>query len=204
MGELRLVLRQAGTEHREAVRNLLTEASDWLRGKDTDQWAEPWPDADRRAERIIKAIEARRTWIAWDEDQPAATLTASPHDHMIWPESIRHEPAVYVRRLVVGRQYAGNGLGGQLLDWAGLRARGVHWVRVDVWTTNTGLHGYYRRQGFERSGQSPVEGYPSAALFQKPTIRIRLPETPLFHVDPTTAWHPLWASSNGSPVLGHR
>ena len=78
----------------------------------------------------------------------------------------------------------GSGLGGQLLDWAGLCAGhdyGARWVRVDVWTTNTWLHAYYRGQGFTFCDYSPVRNYPSAALFQKRINQIRPPATPLFH-----------------------
>lgn len=187
MGRFRLALRRAGANDFEAVLGLLTEASQWLRTKNTDQWAVPWPDANGRKDRITRAIGAGRIWIAWDGDQPAATLTASPNDHMIWPAGNRQEPAVYVRRLTVSRRYAGRGLGGQLLDWAGLRASreyGARWIRVDVWTTNTRLHDYYRRQGFEYCGLSPVPGYPSAALFQRATDQLRSAGEPLFREDP--------------------
>ncbi|HEY5985248.1 MAG TPA: GNAT family N-acetyltransferase, partial [Streptosporangiaceae bacterium] len=88
-----------------------------------------------------------------------------------------------VSRLVVDRSYSGRGLGAQLLSWAGVRARRTHdarWVRVDVWTTNTALHAYYRRQGFMACGFCPTPGYPSAALFQKPTTQIRHADIPVF------------------------
>ena len=143
MGELRLVLRRASEEDFEAVRNLLTEASRWLRRKGTSQWALPWPNENGRNKNIRRAIRAGRTWIVWDGNLAAATLTASPNHHEIWPSENWHEQAVYVRRLAVSRRYAGRGLGGQLLDWAGIRASreyGALWIRVDVWTTNIGLH----------------------------------------------------------------
>jgi ribosomal protein S18 acetylase RimI-like enzyme len=187
MGRLLLALRRAGANDFEAVLGLVIEASQWLRTKDTDQWAVPWPDANGRKERITRAIGAGRIWIAWDGNLAAATLTASPNHHQVWPPENWPERAVYVRRITVSRTYSGLGLGGQLIDWAGLRASreyGARWIRADVWTTNTELHGYYRRQGFEYAGLSPVPGYPSAALFQKPTDQIRPPEAPLFRDAP--------------------
>lgn len=187
MGDLRFVLRRASAEDFEAVRNLLTEASRWLRRKGTNQWAVPWPDEDGRNENIRRAIGAGRTWIVRDGNLAAATLTASPNHHEIWPAETWHEQAVYVRRITVRRTYSGLGLGGQLIDWAGLRASreyGACWIRADVWTTNVGLHDYYRRQGFEYTVLSPVPGYPSAALFQKPTSQIRPAKAPLFRDAP--------------------
>jgi GNAT superfamily N-acetyltransferase len=185
MGQRRLVLRRAQAADLTAVTSLRAEASLWLRTKGTDQWANPWPDENGRNERIIRAISAGRTWIAWDANRPVATLTASPNHHGIWPEKLQHDPAVYVRRLTVSRRYGGIGLGSQLMDWAGLRAAhdyGARFIRVDVWTTNTALHDYYRREGFEGCGLSPEAGYPSAALFQKPTQFLQPPADPLFDV----------------------
>ncbi|HEY6276388.1 MAG TPA: GNAT family N-acetyltransferase [Streptosporangiaceae bacterium] len=184
MGELRLDLCRASLQDLGAVSGLLKEASEWLRTKPTNQWAEDWPNRDVRRQRVRAAIRAGRTWIAWDGEVAAATITASPNHHEIWPVENRRDPAVYVRRLVVSRQYAGLGLGAQLLDWAGLwaaREYGACWVRVDVWTTNTGLHDYYRSQGFRFCGFCrTIADYPSAALFQKRTDEIKPPGDPLF------------------------
>jgi GNAT superfamily N-acetyltransferase len=192
MGQLPLlVLRRATPGDFEAVRSLLREASRWLGTRNTDQWAVPWPDENGRNTNIKRAIRAGRTWIAWDDARPVATLTTSPNHHMVWPEENGREPAVYVRRITVSRspEYAGHGIGGQLLDWAGLRANrdyGARWVRVDVWTTNKKLHEYYEAQGFQKCGHSPIPGYPSAALFQKSVDQIEPPRAPLFREDPWT------------------
>jgi N-acetylglutamate synthase-like GNAT family acetyltransferase len=50
----------------------------------------------------------------------------------------------------VDRAYGGQGLGAELLDWAGSKAanEGADWLRVDVWTTNEHLQHYYLKQGF--------------------------------------------------------
>ena len=186
MGRLELVLRRAGTHDYGAISGLRTEARQWLRTQSTDQWAKPWPSEAAREQRMLGAIRAGRTWVAWDGAVPVATITASPNHHEIWPEKNRRDPAVYIRRLVVSRdrKYAGQGLGAQLLDWAGLRAKreyGARWVRADVWTTNTKLHRYYRDQGFAFCGFSDlIADYPSAALFQKPVGEIKPLESPLF------------------------
>lgn len=188
MGKLPLRLRRASAADYRAVRTLLTEASRWLETMGTDQWAKPWPDENGRNERVKGAIDAGRTWIVLaGHSRLAATLTASPNHHGIWPEESGLDPAVYVRRLTVSRKYSGLGLGRQLLDWAGLRASdefGARWVRVDVWTTNTRLHRYYEDQGFEKYGRSPIPDYPSAALFQKPAEEIKPLDAPLFRDDP--------------------
>jgi hypothetical protein len=112
---------------------------------------------------------------------PVGTITYRDKGNpKLWTPDERSEPAVYASRVIVGREQGGRGLGAAMIDWAG--QRGIEgWaaesIRVDVWTTNTALHEYYKGQGFEhlRTLQftDPWE-YPSAALFQKPIAAIDL------------------------------
>jgi GNAT superfamily N-acetyltransferase len=188
MGQLRLILRRASTHDYGDVSSLLEATRRWLRTKHTDQWQKPWPNEAVRNLRVWAAMQAGRTWVAWDDAGAAATITVSPNHHAIWPEKYRNDPAVYARRLVVSRQYSGLRQGAHLLDWAGLRAAreyDARWIRVDVWTTNTELHDYYLDHGFESCGvHEPVPGYPSAALFQRPTGQIKAPEVSPFREIP--------------------
>jgi len=187
MGDSPLLLGRATERDLDVITGLIDEAAEWLRTRNTDQWAQPWPSEEERSHRILKDLQAGKSWIARDESGSAvATITADPEDSPIWPRETLRDRAVYVCRLVVSRSHAGRGLGAGLLDWAGISGRrrfAARWVRVDVWTTNTALHAYYRRQGFEFCGFSEtVNHYPSAALFQKATEGITPPEDILFHV----------------------
>jgi GNAT superfamily N-acetyltransferase len=154
---------------------LIEEAAEWLRDKGTDQWAKPWPNQAGRDSRILASLREGKTWMGWDDDIPAATITADPDDDPYWPEEFLLDRAVYVHRLVVARPYKGVGLGSALLDWAGRVAKrdyDARWIRVSAWTTNLDLHDYYRRQGFSPCGNHPDDGYPSGARFQKSTAFI--------------------------------
>lgn len=177
MGESPLTLRRAIEHDHDLIAGLIDGAAEWLRTRNTDQWAQPWPSLEDRSHRILRDLRAGRTWIAWDDGSPAATITADSDDNSIWPEETRREQAVYACRLVVNRSYAGRGIGAELLNWAAIRGRrrqGARWIRVDVWTTNRALHAYYRQQGFDFYGFCErVDEYPSAALFQKATEPIR-------------------------------
>ena len=188
MGELPLTLRRADQDDHDVIIGLIDAAAEWLRTKNADQWAQPWPSEEDRNHRISHDLTAGNTWITWDNGTPAATITADSAQNPIWPAETRDDPAVYVARLVVSRAFAGRGLGAALLDWAGLRAQrhyGARWVRVDVWTTNTALHAYYRRQGFQSCGLGTASApYPSAALFQKATAGIRPVRDTLFRLHP--------------------
>lgn len=203
MGQLRLVLRRASTHDYGAVSSLLGATRRWLRTKHTDQWLKPWPNEAVRNLRVWAAMQAGRTWVAWDDAVAAATITVSPNHHEVWPEKYWNDPAVYVRRLVVGRQYSGLELGAQLLDWAGLRAAhdyGARSVRVDVWTTNTALRDYYRHQGFEFCGLcESIADYPSAALFQRSTDQVKaLEPSPFWEIPLRT---PLFREIPPEPAL---
>jgi GNAT superfamily N-acetyltransferase len=164
----------------DAVSGLVREAAEWLRtSKTTDQWARPWPDRIRQRERMLNDLLKSKTWLVWDGATAAATITVDTdepvdlNEQPVWPEHERHRSALYVRRIVVARDYAGCGLGAALLDWAAHVAKRDHQaalIRIDVWTTNLELHAYYEEQRFTRlRGRDPRElaGYPSQALFER-------------------------------------
>jgi GNAT superfamily N-acetyltransferase len=179
-----LILRSASERDLGVIVCLIEDAAGWLRRtKNTDQWTRPWPNRTDRDSRILKDLSRGLTWIGWDGATPAATITTDPDRNPRWPEIWRNDPAVYVHRLVVGRPYAGVGLGAELLDWAdrtGRRDHGAIWIRVNLWTTNQPLHGYYLRQGFEFCGLCADDGYPSAAMFQRPADRMGATSCGLF------------------------
>jgi GNAT superfamily N-acetyltransferase len=184
VGYLPLDLCCADENDHDAIVGLIEAAAQWLREtKDTTQWSQPWRSEEDRSNRIRRDLIAGKTWLLRDNGIAMATITADPEDYPIWPAEWQREPAVYVRRLVVRRDYAGLELGAALLDWAGLTARseaGAQWIRVDVWRSNKELHAYYERQGFTSCGESSDPDYPSGALFQKPTRYLEEPQPQLF------------------------
>src|ERR1019366_8924615 len=117
-------------------------------------------------------------------DRPPAATRANSS---VWSKpactSDLSERAVYAHRLITARNYSGCGLGAELIDWAGLRARreyGARWIRIDVWTSNKALHDYYRKRGFMSCGSCADPAYPSGVLFQKPSAGLRTRRIPQF------------------------
>jgi GNAT superfamily N-acetyltransferase len=164
----------------DAVSGLVREAAEWLRtSKNTDQWAQPWPNRIRQRERMLNDLLKGKTWLVWDGETAVATITVDIdepvdlNERPVWPERERHRSALYVRRVVVARDYAGSGLGAALLDWAACVAQRDHQaalIRIDVWTTNLELHAYYQGQRFVRlpdRDTASLPGYPSQALFER-------------------------------------
>jgi GNAT superfamily N-acetyltransferase len=171
----------------QAVLGLIEEARTWLGTMGTDQWASPWPDLKARDARVRRGLAVGKTWIVWEGEIAVATITvATGPNGKVWYGRGTYdlsERAVYAHRLITTREYAGYGLGAQLIDWAGLGGRrdyGARWIRIDVWTSNARLHNYYRQRGFTRCGTCPDPGYPSGALFQKPVSAIQRVGIPLF------------------------
>jgi GNAT superfamily N-acetyltransferase len=146
------------------------QAAAWLASRGIDQWQEPWPTEDLTVEGMLRNIQ--------DDDKPAATITinrwAKPE---LWTEQERAEPALYAHKVTVDRAHAGQGLGAELLDWAGTKAadEGADWLCVDVWTTNEHLQYYYLRQGFTYVRTVVLPHNPSGALFQRPAERVPTP-----------------------------
>jgi len=177
MGD-RLQVRRAAADDLLVILGLIDEAATWLRTRNTDQWARPWPNQVARDARVRQGIRGGNTWIAEEQGTPVATLTYRPHgSHALWTQPERDEPAVYVSRLIVAREAAGLGIGAAMIDWAGQQAArdwGAQWIRIDVWTTNMALHNYYQGTGFRFCRICPFGQwtYPSAALFQKPTREV--------------------------------
>lgn len=196
VGKYPFALRLATSGDLDEVRGLVREASAWLRtSKDTDQWAKPWPDRVRHRERMLNDLLKGKTWLVWDGTTVVATITVDTEDPLdaneqpVWPMDKRRQPALYVRRVVVSRDYAGLGLGAALLDWAADLAKEDHeaaLIRVDVWTTNRDLHAYYEGQGFTRcADRDPrkLVDYPSQALFEREVGRPGSDYTELFMED---------------------
>jgi GNAT superfamily N-acetyltransferase len=193
VGRYPFALRQATPEDLHDLRRLVREVTEWLQtSKDTDQWAKPWPTREARDRRLLAGLENRKTWIIWDGDILAATVTiATRANPAVWsmPSATcdLSEPAVYAHRLITARDYAGQGLGAELIDWAGLRGQrlyGARWIRIDVWSSNAALHDYYKQTGFQPCGSCADPDYPSGALFQKPVSAIRRPRFPKFAESP--------------------
>ncbi|MGW2130595.1 GNAT family N-acetyltransferase [Streptomyces coelicoflavus] len=123
------------------------EAAAWLSRLGTDQWQRPYP-----ADKLLATIEAGEVFMVRDGNATAATITLTPEaEEGLWTADELQEPSLFINKLTVARTHAGRDLGGRLLDWSGDRAyrAGAKWLRLDAWTTNTGLQAYYLRQGFQ-------------------------------------------------------
>ncbi|MFE1909639.1 GNAT family N-acetyltransferase [Streptomyces anandii] len=123
------------------------EAASWISALGSDQWRRPYP-----ADRLLATIESGTVFMLRDGEQTAGTITLTPEaEEGLWTDEELAEPSMFVNKLTVSRDYAGQNLGGRLLEWAGDRAyrSAAKWLRLDAWTTNARLQRYYLDQGFQ-------------------------------------------------------
>jgi GNAT superfamily N-acetyltransferase len=182
-----LHVRPAEPSDSGVILGFIAEAADWLADKGTDQWSVPWPDEEQRDGRVDRGIADGCTWMVHDDGLTVGTISCRPEGNPRLWSGRSYEPAVYVSRLIVARSHAGQSIGNELFDWAGMWAAkqyGARWIRIDVWTTNTMLHNYYEKRGFSFLEFCEDVEYPSAALFQKATAEITAADVPRLHEPP--------------------
>lgn len=165
----------------------------WLarRHPGVDQWQAPYPRAN-----LERWVERGETFMAaFHPGGPSiATVTSSSEgDPELWTPDELEVPARYVSKLNVTRALTGGRYGVGLMDWARTKAAvaGAEVVRIDVWTTNTALHDFYRQLGFEYVRTVP--GVNSGALFE---IRAEEVPHPVVELpDPFDGEAAVWAAS---------
>jgi ribosomal protein S18 acetylase RimI-like enzyme len=87
-------------------------------------------------------------------DDLTGTLRLLPEDAVVWPD-VEAGDALYLYNLAVGRQWAGHGLGRQMLEWAAgwTESIGRSYLRLDCFAHNVFLRGYYESAGFKDCGR---------------------------------------------------
>ncbi|QIS09014.1 GNAT family N-acetyltransferase [Nocardia arthritidis] len=167
-------LRQATLGDLGTICRLRVQRTAWLTARGSDQWtvAGRGKPIEIFARAVGRSLDAGETWIAEVDGEPAGTITVNDRaDPGLWsPWELAD--AVIVHYMIVDLRFAGQRIGHRLLAKAGALAfeQGRSWVRLDAWTTNTELHEYYRRAGFQLVRiAGPVATGPSCALFERCT-----------------------------------
>lgn len=150
------------------------DAARWLATKDTDQWSDAGLTRVEFNKRVLQSIQEAGTWIAEVVDSvPLGTIAIDDHedDAGLWEAEMLAESLV-IHRMIVSRKAAGRGIGTLMLDHAETLARsaGKRWLILDAWSSNTGLHNYYRSQGFTYLKTIENHSTASAALFGRPVV----------------------------------
>ena len=159
-----LAFRQARPADLPQIVSVLSEAAQWAKSRGVARWwSVPFPE-----EWVRRGIDRGEVIIVEQGARFVGTLTLRREDEMMWGE----QPPVagYVHRIAIRREFAGQGLGGCILDWAEAEVRrwGRSKLRLDVLATNESLLRYYRSRGFREVGRTqgnvPGEDRPSALM----------------------------------------
>jgi GNAT superfamily N-acetyltransferase len=158
-------MRTARADELAVVEDLLTAASEWLASRGSDQWQFP-PHRDR----IVRSIDRGECFLAVRDGAVVGTIAVDDlADAEFWTAEDKPDHALYIHRMAVSRQAAGQGVGAAMLEWAARHAveAGKTMLRLDAWKDNFGLHRYYQDQGFRHLRTIDLQHRGSGALFER-------------------------------------
>ena len=165
-----IVIRSGDSGDVDTLLRFFDEAVEWLvaRGSSKQWGTEPWSGVPKRVERVKGMAADPGLRIAMVDGEAAGALIVSEeHDE--------HVPAIderelYIRLLITSRRFAGQRIGGRLIEYAldEARRRGIDLVRVDCWAGGDGeLQRYYESRGFRPTVRFNVGEWVGQVLEQR-------------------------------------
>ena len=165
-----IVIRSGDSGDVDTLLRFFDEAVEWLvaRGSSKQWGTEPWSGVPKRVERVKGMAADPGLRIAMVDGEAAGALIVSEeHDVHVPPVNERE---LYIRLLITSRRFAGQRIGGRLIEYAldEARRRGIDLVRVDCWAGGDGeLQRYYESQGFKPTVRFTVEEWVGQVLEQR-------------------------------------
>lgn len=119
-------------------------------------------------ERIADRVERGEVYLAFLDGRPVGNIVLQWSDGETWGDVA--DDAGYVHGRAVRREFAGHGLGRELLRWADNRAAaaGKKYLRLDCPAESRALNDYYERAGFRFRGRASAWGR-EVGLYEKET-----------------------------------
>ncbi len=110
-----------------------------------------WDNYDKGA--LIRDMEERNQYKLVVDSVLAMAFSVCYSDKIIWNERDRDD-ALYLHRIVVNPLFKGQRLFGSVLQWAVVTAKGkgLKFVRMDTWASNSNIVEYYTGFGFNVVG----------------------------------------------------
>jgi ribosomal protein S18 acetylase RimI-like enzyme len=155
-------IRQARIADLDTVVSMLEEAARWMVRRGIEGWT---PDGFSR-ERIAFLIGSGEIYLAVLDGRPAGTFALQWSDRETWGDV--PDDAGYVHGLAIRREFAGKGLGWEMLRRAAqmVSLSEREYLRLDCVADNEAMNEYYRRAGFTRRGGTVVRGL-AVTLYEK-------------------------------------
>ncbi|CAM3928642.1 GNAT family N-acetyltransferase [Cohnella lubricantis] len=139
------------------IQQLLLKTAKWLQSRGSSQWSGLLRGED--SHRTPEAVERGDVFLFKNGEDVAAMVMLlrkpSEWDIELWGEA-DSDRAVYVHRLAIDRDYAGQRLGGSVLQWVseGIRFIGKDRIRLDCIASNGALNALYQTMGYTYVGES--------------------------------------------------
>lgn len=164
------VIRSGDSGDADILLRFFDEAVEWLvaRGSSGQWGTEPWSTVPERVERVKGMVADPGLRIAMVGGEPAGALIVSEEHDPHVPRVEERE--LYVRLLITSRRFAGQRVGGRLVEYAldEARRRGIDLVRVDCWAGGDGeLQRYYESQGFKPTVRFNVDAWVGQVFEQR-------------------------------------
>jgi len=136
-----------------AIRDTLEQSRAWMASLGENHWLLPF-----QLEWIVQKIGAGEFWMVRMNGQIAGEFRLIHSDPDFWGED--DGDCLYFHTFSIRREFAGQNLGSQVLDWVKGYARslGKRYLRLDTPAKNPLLNAYYKNAGFSGVAQMPLRG----------------------------------------------
>ena len=94
--------------------NVINNVAYWLEKNDMYVWN----SGNLTKEKLLSKFKKEEMYIGYIDDVAISTITLQDRDFEFWGENSGNENAIYIHRLSVLRDYAGQGISHKLLDFA--------------------------------------------------------------------------------------
>ncbi|MBO1256255.1 GNAT family N-acetyltransferase [Alteromonas sp. 5E99-2] len=138
----------------DSVFAVLAENAKWLDSINIVQWPVEWLSAQK--EQIRTSVELGHYYKVMLDETLAGVVEVKVALEEIW--NYDTQPAYYIHKLAVSRQFKGKGIGTSVLELLVSKAsvNGVDKLRLDCVAHNSQLRQYYQNFGFNFKGIVPT------------------------------------------------
>ena len=156
------MVRQATNLDIPIIEGILLDAVRWLDASDLHLWEV----SQVSWESLLKNFKAEDFYIAFRDGCPAACMSIIDYDPGFWPDISKGE-ALFLHKIAVVRKYAGQGLLGEMVDFAKNKAKDadIRTIRLDCHRYRDKLRLAYEKQGFVCVAEERLFGWCETAFY---------------------------------------
>lgn len=153
---------QAEPKDTQDIMNILIGTAKWLQSKGSTQWSGLLYGEDSHD--MVGSISRGEVYAFKENGVCVGTVIlkqgVSEWDQGLWGKNdVDSNTSVFVHRLAIHREYAGKGLGADIMHWieSGVQFAGKDRIRLDCINDNEILNSFYSQCGYEYKGE--VNGF---------------------------------------------